>query len=442
MRGAQRSKPSGNAFLLDAISPRTLAMCRSLGRHNVAATCGDETLFNPTFFSRYCKSRVIYPSSRCTPDAFVNTLLEYLEAHPHDCMLPVKEESIDAILAHRNAFENLTRLPFVDTQTFQLFRDKSKTIALAEKVGVPYPRTVIPTLISQIPEITKTMRYPLLIKPRLNCSGLGIVYVNKAEELLDAYQRVHAEYPYPMIQEQIPTGEKYDVACLCDEHSRPLAIFAQREIRSFPVQSGASTLQESVSRPDLVDLSLRLLQAANWYGIAEVEFMIDPRDNTPMLMEVNPRFWGSLALAIQCGVDFPYLLYCLALGKPIEPVLTYPTGQLCRQILPYDLLHFISNPDRLKLQPSFFDFFNPSCGHNLFSAQDPAPVLGFFFSCAHYAFDPEMWLHLARMEKFASKMEDWVQHSPSPIPSKKDHCEAPNNEITLQNVPSTLESMK
>ena len=35
--------------------------------------------------------------------------------------------------------------------------------------------------------------------------------------------------------------------------------------------------------------------------------------NEPKLIEVNPRFWGSLALAIYAGIDFPYLLYKLAM---------------------------------------------------------------------------------------------------------------------------------
>jgi len=42
-----------------------------------------------------------------------------------------------------------------------------------------------------------------------------------------------------------------------------------------------------------------------------VEFRVDARDGTAKLMEVNPRFWGSLQLSILSGADFPYLLYNL-----------------------------------------------------------------------------------------------------------------------------------
>ena len=47
---------------------------------------------------------------------------------------------------------------------------------------------------------------------------------------------------------------------------------------------------------------------------------------TPYLMEVNGRFWGSLQLAVDAGVDFPRLLADAALGKEVEPVTRYEVG--------------------------------------------------------------------------------------------------------------------
>ncbi len=50
-----------------------------------------------------------------------------------------------------------------------------------------------------------------------------------------------------------------------------------------------------------------------------VEFKADARTGTPYLMEINGRFWGSLQLAIDAGVDFPAILVAAALGAPIPP---------------------------------------------------------------------------------------------------------------------------
>ena len=407
-----QNSSSKTVFLPDAISPRALSICRSLGKKNVFITCADESPFNLAFYSRYCRKHTLYPSPLRHPQRFAEYLLDYLAGHPQDCLIPVKEESLDVIILYREEFERLTRLPFPPTSVFQICRDKNKTMALARQLGIPHPKTVMPTCLDQVEALAKTLTFPVVIKPRLSCSGLGISHVKEYAQLYEAYCKVHAQYPFPMIQEEIPPGEKYDVACLLDENSRPLATFAQKEIRSFPLQDGASTVQESVWRPDLVEITQQFLQAAGWSGIAEAEFMIDPRDGRPKLLEVNPRFWGSLQLAVQSGVDFPYLLYEWSCGRPVEPVHEYKVGQFCRQLLPYDLLHFLVNPNRFQMQPSFFNFFDPDCGHNLFAANDLGPVAGFFLSCGRYLFDPDKWLHLARMEKLADRIGKLLHRNP------------------------------
>ena len=51
------------------------------------------------------------------------------------------------------------------------------------------------------------------------------------------------------------------------------------------------------------------------------------------MLEVNPRFWGSVGLAVQSGVDFPYLLFRMATEGDIEPVLQYRTGVVVKWLL-------------------------------------------------------------------------------------------------------------
>ena len=58
-------------------------------------------------------------------------------------------------------------------------------------------------------------------------------------------------------------------------------------------------------------------------------------------MEVNGRFWNSLPLAIAAGIDFPFLLYRLAIDGDIDPVETYRVGVRSRWLLG-DIRHLIS----------------------------------------------------------------------------------------------------
>lgn len=391
---------NGRIFLTDGVMRRTLAAARALGREGLTVTCGEESTINLTFFSRYCHHRFKYPSPRERQHAFVASLLHYLEENPHECLLPMEQDTLDIILQDRHQFERLTRLPLADNKTYQIFRDKGKTIELARQVGVPYPRTALPTSPDHVMEETRSFRFPVVIKPRHGWASRGIRYVQEPGQLLEAYRQAHEEDPLPLVQERIPRGEKYNVNCLFDRDARPLATCAQRELRNYPLEDGVSTVQESVWRPDLVDMTVQLLQANHWYGVANVDYMIDPRDGTPMLMEVNPRFWGSLQMSIQCGINFPHLLCRLARGEKVEPVHKYAVGVMCRALLPYDILHFFANPHRWQMKPGFFDFFNPRIRYHILSTHDWMPILGFFLSCARYALDPEMWMRMIHVERY------------------------------------------
>jgi predicted ATP-grasp superfamily ATP-dependent carboligase len=125
-----------------------------------------------------------------------------------------------------------------------------------------------------------------------------------------------------------------------------------------------------------------------------VEFKVDPRDNEPKLMELNPRFWGSLALAIHAGVDFPYLLYRMAMGEEFEPIVEYEVGVRCRWLLPGDILHFLHNPDRFRLEPSFFRFRGTH--DDILSREDPLPIVGLFLTLFSLLWDKDLRRFLKR----------------------------------------------
>jgi predicted ATP-grasp superfamily ATP-dependent carboligase len=105
------------------------------------------------------------------------------------------------------------------------------------------------------------------------------------------------------------------------------AHFAHRRLREKPPSGGVSVYCESVAPdPAIVNASAQLLAKLNWLGVAMLEYKVERRTGIPYLMEVNPRFWGSLQLAIDAGVDFPRLLVDLAAGRTIGPAPQFRVG--------------------------------------------------------------------------------------------------------------------
>ena len=113
-----------------------------------------------------------------------------------------------------------------------------------------------------------------------------------------------------------------------------------RKIRESPITGGTATFAETVSFQLLEKYTIEMLRRIGWYGIATAEFKLDPRDNIPKLMEVNPRFFGYTNLAIQAGIDLPYVLYKVAKNEKVNKESKYRALSFSR--LFHDLLVLIN----------------------------------------------------------------------------------------------------
>ena len=403
---------------------KTLAVVRSLGRKGIHVTVGERTFLNTSFFSKYCNRRIVYPSPRRYPEQFIQFLLEETKRNHYDCFLPMEEETLLLLARHQSEISKYTYLLIPDLKKIEFVRDKRNLIQFAETQGIPVPKTFYnppspepfevqgsgsesivvqespaPNMVQglTLPQDLSSIPIPAVIKPRVSSGSFGIAYLKRREDLIPLYQKVHAKYPFPLIQEWIPDGGGvFGLSALFDEVSNVKAAFVHRKLRMYPVQGGPSTLREGVHHPQVMELGLSLLKSLNWRGVAMVEFKVDPRDGIPKLMEVNPRFWGSLQLAIASGVDFPYLILRMAQGENFEPVLHYTVGRRSRWLLFGDILHFLSNPHRFHLRPSFFHFFEPNTTYDIISKEDPFPILGAMATFFTFLYDPEMKRFLER----------------------------------------------
>jgi predicted ATP-grasp superfamily ATP-dependent carboligase len=391
---------------------KTLALVRSLGRKGVQVTVGERTSLNTSFFSKYCSRRLVYPSPRRYPGQFIEFIIKEIKKNRYECLFPMEEETLLLLAKHQSEISKYTYLLIPNLKEIEFVRDKGNLIRFAETHGIPTPRTInvppslfpspsrgegrvgVPAHQGQNVDLGLNLAQvpiPAVIKPRISSGSFGIVYVKKRENLVPFYQRIHTRYPLPLIQEWIPDGGgTFGFSALFDEASNVKAAFVHKKLRMYPVQGGPSTLREGVEHPQVMELGLSLLRSLNWVGVAMAEFKMDPRDGIPKLMEVNPRFWGSLHLAIASGVDFPYLILKMARGELFAPVLHYSVGKRCRWLLFGDILHFLTNPRRFRLHPPFFHFFEPNTSYDIISKEDPLSVLGAMATFFTFLYDPEM----------------------------------------------------
>jgi len=361
-------------LVTDGRSRASLAIVRSLGKRGIKVTSG-EAFVCSSFYSKYTDKKLVYPAPDKQPDLFLKKIIETIKNDMYDVIIPVRDDANLILSKHKKELSRFTRIPIADYSTLMKGRDKAQTLKIAMDNDIPCPQTYFIDGDDDLREIMKDLKFPVVIKPHRSSGSRGIKYVQSSEELAQAYSEVKNKYGEAMIQEFIPQGGAYGVSMLFN-HGEPRAIFTHKRLREYPNSGGPSTLRESVRFPEIEEYATTLLEALDWHGVAMVEFRVDQRDGKPKLMEINPRFWGSLQLAISSGVDFPYLLYKMVMDGDVEPVFEYKTGVKVRWLLLGDILWFlgIQNSNKLKALPEFLKF--RGMGYDVLSFRDPMPALG------------------------------------------------------------------
>ena len=380
-------------LVLDAQMRNSLAIIRSLGKKGFKVDAGEETRFATGFFSRYCAGHIVYPSPAKHPDEFTAYVLDVVKSGNYDAIFPVTDATMIPIVKQKEEFARYTTVPFADYQTVTKASNKDETIRIAMENNIPCPETYFTDSCDDIEEMTDGLEYPVVVKPRTGFGARGVFLCNSADDIRKRCRYVRDRYGSFLVQEYIPKGDEIGVYTLFDFDSRCCALSVQRRIRSYPVSGGPSTFRETIIDERAVDLANRLLTAMGWSGVAMVEFRVDPRNGVPTLMEVNPRFWGSLQLSILSGVDFPYLLYKLVVDGHLDCDLNYNAGVRCRWLLPGDVLWFLSAPDKVR---NLLEFVKFNTNYDILSLDDPGPTLGFTIAVARYLFDREMWNFVLR----------------------------------------------
>ena len=174
---------------------------------------------------------------------------------------------------------------------------------------------------SDLTAALRELRAPFVVKPvqsKIWFEGewipTAVRYAADAAQLREILQGTRWLGHVTLLVQECIHGEGQGVFALYD-HGRPLAWFAHRRVREKPPSGGISVVCESVPLDARMQAHAeRLLSAAGWHGVAMVEFKV-ATDGSPYVIEVNGRFWGSLQLAVDSGVDFPLMLYRLAMGE-------------------------------------------------------------------------------------------------------------------------------
>jgi predicted ATP-grasp superfamily ATP-dependent carboligase len=378
---AETTKTDGDdvrILVTDGDYKHTLSIVRRLGPEHEVYTASVRR-FSMGGVSRWTRKNLRCPPVHDGP-RYVRWLDEVVRRYGFDQIIPVGGASCSVIAEHRHRWLPATHVVLPPVETVRAALDKREMIALAERLGIPAPRSAQPASNDDIEACAESVGFPLVIK------GVGdgsqVAYVSDRADLRERYldyvaRHVAADSSTPMLQQQI-VGPGFGVFATYQD-GRRRRIMAHQRVREYPPSGGDSACAELFADPILLELGERILDALDWHGVAMVEFKKSDEDGRYYLMEVNPKFWGSLDLALAAGCDFPGDLLRIACGEQLPEL--EPPSEVLRFCWPIsgDIPHLAARPSGWR--PVFRDWLDRSVRTNI-RLSDPLPHVVEMAKCA------------------------------------------------------------
>ena len=299
-----------------------LAIARSLGRKGLVVHAAPFDFSSPALSSRYISGVHRLPPYALSANAWLERIIAIIADHKIDLIIPCDDRSLLPLHHHRAALAAQVAVP--NDEAMDVFFDKVKTRALAERCSVPIAD-------GGPVSVANAQRFglPLALKPRSSMDLERIGHRRAVSVIRDAAALSTAlEHALPSkcyFLESFFAGDGVGISVLAENGKIRLA-FQHRRLQEASETGGSSSRVSEALDPKMLDAVNSMCVAQRMHGVAMFEFRHNRATGAFVLLEVNARFWGSLALAVASGVDFPAALIDLFTGRQIEHLSGYKAG--------------------------------------------------------------------------------------------------------------------
>lgn len=338
-----------NAIITDGLWRKSVSAIRSIGKRGINVFVTGDTILTVGMWSKFCKKKKKIANSSANPEKFGSDLLKILNSYFKPVLFPMEESTIKWCCDNYELIKDkcYTLLPKKENMGIALC--KALTMKQAQKININCPKTYFPTNYKDLEKIIQKEKLDdYVIKPYRGSGSSGLLYGSTSKEI--SLKEHWEKFGKLILQERIPSsGEGVGVSIIMDKNSNVKGVFCHKRLEQYPNSGAPSTQRIGIINKKLIDNSIKLLKSINWIGVAMVEWKYNINTKEYALMEINPRFWGSLELAVRSGVDFPFLYYQLAKNRNVKAITNYSINTKCRWLIPGDILRYITKKDKEKL---------------------------------------------------------------------------------------------
>lgn len=367
--------PANNGFTRSA-----LATCRAITPKceiHILSETKSLMRFQNLLKTKFCTKYDFCINSMNNPKEFISQIKSYTKKNKIDIILPFSDSDASLLSYYKEEID--AHIPLPSYKIFQKAIDKYQITKIAESLNIPIPKTIELSNFHNIDKVLKrnNLSYPLILKPKIRGDNLlGTKIINSKKELSRYYEYFSSigkkipiyNYKNPIIQEFLNEGMIYD-CCTLTSNGELIASLCQYRARQMNPYGGIGVVNITCKNEKLIKHSKKLLETIKYKGPAQIEWL-RTRKGTFKLLEINPRFWGTLELSIYAGINFPELTLKMLenefnwFNKP-----SYLLGLKERWIFPQELISIIksrkNHPSRFLEYLNFLEIFKSNVKINI-----------------------------------------------------------------------------
>jgi predicted ATP-grasp superfamily ATP-dependent carboligase/beta-phosphoglucomutase-like phosphatase (HAD superfamily) len=289
-------------LLASAGSRKALAMAQSLKAFGARVLGVTHYTTDPHRFSRFFDRVIVLRGVDRESASWAVHVAEIAAAQGADLVFPVDFMDVVTFSSRAKVFKRLG-MKLAAPETGAVLRVSRKD-ALAELVGdiVRVPRT-IPCASTGVVvlDAIKSLQLPLVVK------GLGDA---SKPEYFSSYELAaeRAKERAPCLVQEYVAGKGRGYYAITFNGEILIEFTHERVYETDPSGGASIAARGPILDPRLFRLGREIVRRLEWTGPLMVETKWVPATGEYYLLELNPKFWGSLALPVSLGYHFPAAL--------------------------------------------------------------------------------------------------------------------------------------
>nr|WP_308545082.1 ATP-grasp domain-containing protein [uncultured Lachnoclostridium sp.] len=278
------------------------------------------------------------------PD-FIDTLLKITKEEKVDVILPMVTRELERLSFNKDKFKNEGIIVSVsDIDQLKIANNKGNLLSYMKERGLSVPHFTIVNSKEEFVKAAYELGYPdkaICLKPLVSNGSRGFRIIDPTisrykllfemkpmstyitfDEIMSIFDESEI-FLQLILMEYLP-GNEYSVDLLVD-HGRPLYTIPRRR---DAMSAGITIKGEIVKEDDVINYCNEIVQSLKLHGNIGIQVRRD-RNNTPLILEINPRIQGSIVHCTGAGVNLPYYAVKLALREDVPSV---SVGWNCKMI--------------------------------------------------------------------------------------------------------------